>query len=201
LSSYEITFIVRPDLDDDGMRGAVETVRSRIETVGGQILSGYPWGPGRRRMAYPIRDFNDGYYYTITFNAGSEALRGLESNLRLNENVLRFLLVAATPQMLRNAEQRQHQQAQVAAQPPAQPAPAPVPVGAGVAATEGAVEEAATVTAPEAAESGAVPIPGPEEAPEPVVVAESEAAPEAAETATPEEVMASGAHPVPPEGE
>jgi small subunit ribosomal protein S6 len=125
LNTYEMTFIVRPDLDEEGTRGAVAAVRRRVETTGGEIVAGYPWGPGRRRMAFPIRDFGDGYYYTIDFQLDPARVRELENALRLNDTLLRFLTVLATPLMVTQAKQRELQWAnQVAQAQQPQPAPA-----------------------------------------------------------------------------
>ena len=90
MTAYELTFIVRPDLDDEQTRSIVDAVVGRIESHAGEIIANVPWG-GRRRLAYPIRDFNDGSYVTLFFNTASENLKDLENWLKLNESVLRFL--------------------------------------------------------------------------------------------------------------
>src|SRR5947209_20364754 len=78
LNPYELTFIIRPDRDEDDTRDAVQTVTGRIETVGGEVLATAPWNPPRRRMAYPIREFGDGYYVTTVFRMNAEGVRTLE---------------------------------------------------------------------------------------------------------------------------
>jgi len=136
LNAYEMTFIVRSDRDEDQIRGVVDTITGRIESDGGEILATIPWNPPRRRMAYPIRDFRDGFYVTTVFNLDGQALRPIENALKLNDNILRYLLVQATDNMVKQAQQRVHQAAAAAAprEPVAQPEP-------GVAPAEGAVLE------------------------------------------------------------
>jgi small subunit ribosomal protein S6 len=124
LNPYEITFIIRPDLDDEQIRASVDQVNGRIQSNGGEIIATFPWNPARRRMAYPIRDFGDGVYTTTVFNFDPENLREFENALKLNDRILRFLVVQATSQNIKTAQQRMaHAQAQAAA--PQQPQPAP----------------------------------------------------------------------------
>ncbi len=129
MNAYEMTFIVRSDRDEDQIRGVVNTITGRIESDGGEILATIPWNPPRRRMAYPIRDFRDGFYVTTVFNLDGQALRPIENALKLNDNILRYLLVQATDNMVKQAQQRVHQAAAAAAprEPIAQPQPDLVP--------------------------------------------------------------------------
>ena len=120
MNAYEMTFIVRPDLDEEQARAAIDQVSGRIGTAGGEVVATVPWNPPRRRMAYQIRDFGDGFYVTTVFRIDSKALRPIESALRLNENILRFLLVQATDRNIQEAQQRLQQQT-------APPRPAPRP--------------------------------------------------------------------------
>jgi small subunit ribosomal protein S6 len=121
LNPYEMTFIVRPDLEDDQTTAVIDQVTSRIEDTGGSILSTIPWSPARRRMAYPIRDFGDGVYVTVHFEYESQTLREFERWLRLNERILRFLIVRATELQLKQAQQKLSYQQAAAAQLASEP--------------------------------------------------------------------------------
>lgn len=121
MNPYEMTFIVRPDRDEEQTRAAVETVTGRITSAGGELIAAIPWNPPRRRMAYPIREFGDGFYVTTVFRLDSTALRAIENALKLNDNILRFLIVQATDQNIKQAQQRLQQQQAAAAAPPPQP--------------------------------------------------------------------------------
>ena len=131
MNAYEITLIVRPDLDDEQTHAVTDQITSRLESAGGEMIAAYPWSPPRRRMAYEIRDFGDGYYFTATFRLDPPALREFENTLKLNDRVLRFLVVRATDQQIKQSQQRMRQQA----------APA-------VSAPQGPPEEAAAETLP-----------------------------------------------------
>lgn len=109
MESYEITFIVRPDLDEEQIRGVVDGVTNRVTSAGGEHIATYPWNPARRRLAYPINDFGDGFYVTTTFRFPSEGLKELERSFRLNDNLLRFLIVQATELSIQQSQQRSQQ--------------------------------------------------------------------------------------------
>jgi small subunit ribosomal protein S6 len=125
-----MTFIIRPDRDEDGTRAVAESVTGRISAAGGEIIAAIPWNPPRRRMAYPIKDFGDGFYVTTVFRIEPSALGPIETALKLNDNILRFLIVQATDLNIKQALQRVQQQQAAAAAPPPQQAAAPSPAGA-----------------------------------------------------------------------
>jgi small subunit ribosomal protein S6 len=183
LNPYEMTFIIRPDRDEDGTRAVAESVTGRISAAGGEIIAAIPWNPPRRRMAYPIKDFGDGFYVTTVFRIESSALGPIETALKLNDNILRFLIVQATDLNIKQALQRVQQQQAAAAAPPPQSAAAPSPAGVApettsdtnlvippVVETEpiiGTEEVDAASAAPQPAESTAEPVDA-ATAPEPV---------------------------------
>jgi small subunit ribosomal protein S6 len=127
-----MTFIVRPDRDEEETRAAVQTVTARIETAGGEVIATAPWNPPRRRMAYPINDFNDGYYVTTVFNLEGTAVRGLENALKLNENVLRFLVIRASELGIQQVQQRAQQAYMAQSQPQGAPDQVKAPAATGV---------------------------------------------------------------------
>lgn len=134
MNTYEITFIIRPDMDEEATRGAIDAVNRRLEASGGEIIGPYMWMPPRRRLAFPIRDFGDGVYATTVFKIESDALREIENSLRLNENILRFLVVQASEGTIRRASQ-----------------PTPQPVAAGVSASQSApVQQGGSIAPPSA---------------------------------------------------
>jgi small subunit ribosomal protein S6 len=180
LNAYEMTFIVRPDLDEDQTRSAVDQVTGRIANAGGEVVATVPWNPPRRRMAYQIRDFGDGLYITTVFRIDSQALRPIESALRLNENVLRFLLVQATERNIQEAQQRLQQQTAAPRPAPVEPRPEQPATAAvsEVVAEPGAPEVVEEQTAPEAVEEKTAP-----------EVVEEQTAPAAVEEQTAPEVV------------
>jgi small subunit ribosomal protein S6 len=93
MRDYELTLVVRPDVEDTGLASLLEKIKGLITTAGGQGIQVEPWG--RRHLAYPIKKITEAQYFLIRAQLPAQALRELERNLRLTEEVLRFLLVRA----------------------------------------------------------------------------------------------------------
>ncbi len=93
MRSYELMYIVSPEKDEEGMAALIARVNETIETLGGkveEVVQTEPWG--RRRLAYPIRHFEEGYYVLTHFSAEAEQLAELERVLKLSDGILRYLL-------------------------------------------------------------------------------------------------------------
>jgi len=88
---YELTFVIRPDLDDEGFAAVTEKVAGYVLASGSEITSTNPWG--RRRLAYPIRRFVEGYYVFMLIQSDAKGLNDVERSIRLNEDVIRHLAV------------------------------------------------------------------------------------------------------------
>jgi len=91
LYKYELTIVLRPDLADDKVEAAVENVKKFIAGRGGTVNDVQKWG--KRRLAYPIKHFNEGFYYLFKLDARPGQNREMETTLRISEDVLRHLLV------------------------------------------------------------------------------------------------------------
>jgi len=87
---YEIAVIFHPDLDDDGLAAQVERVEGLVAADDGSVVSTTRWG--KRRLAYEIRKKREGYYYFWYAALPASAPQVIERNLRLNEEVMRFML-------------------------------------------------------------------------------------------------------------
>jgi small subunit ribosomal protein S6 len=91
MRAYESTFILVPSLDEKGIAQEVDSIKEIITSHGGEITSEKQWG--RRRLAYLIRDAQEGVYYILRFTLGNEGLQELHRRFKLNENVLRSLVI------------------------------------------------------------------------------------------------------------
>lgn len=91
MRNYELLLIVRAALDDAGVNGVVEAVTELIESHQGEVLATKPWG--RRKLAYPIKKQGEGVYFLVRAAISPAALQEIEFSLKLNENLLRYLLV------------------------------------------------------------------------------------------------------------
>jgi small subunit ribosomal protein S6 len=95
LREYELMYVVRPDLDEDGLRGAVEAVQGLVEGQGGEVLTTTPWG--KRRLAYEIAGLRDGHYVIVEFRGDGSNVKELERALRISDHVIRHMITIAVP--------------------------------------------------------------------------------------------------------
>jgi len=89
--SYELIFIVHPEVDGDDLTAVVETVKGLVERSGGAVTEVEPWG--LRRLAYPIQKQWEGQYVLIRLELEPQGVAGLERGLGLTEQVMRHLVV------------------------------------------------------------------------------------------------------------
>ncbi|MFC6646135.1 30S ribosomal protein S6 [Granulicella cerasi] len=89
--SYEIMFIVRPDLDETEVDKIVETFSGYVTTGGGAVKSAEKMG--RRRLAYTVQKFNDGIYLLLIVESPASLIAELERRLRVSEQVIKFITV------------------------------------------------------------------------------------------------------------
>ena len=91
MRDYELVVVLSPSLGDEGFPASIERISGVIQGNGGEIKNVDQWG--RRRLAYPIKRHLDGYYAVTKFAAEPTAIRPLENNLDLAEDVLRHLVI------------------------------------------------------------------------------------------------------------
>ena len=89
--SYEIMFIVRPDVEEADLDKLIEGFSGNITNGGGEIKSVEKMG--RRRLAYTVRKFNDGFYVLMTIAAEGKLITEIERRLRVSEQVIKFITV------------------------------------------------------------------------------------------------------------
>jgi len=84
-------FILPSDLEEEVAAATTERVRSFVTTRGGEIRDMEVWG--RRRLAYPIKRRQDGIFHLAHFTLDPELTIELDRALRLNEQILRHLII------------------------------------------------------------------------------------------------------------
>jgi small subunit ribosomal protein S6 len=145
--SYEIMFIVRPDVDEAEIEKIIETFSGYITTGGGTVKQSEKMG--RRRLAYTVNKFNDGFYILLIVESPASLISEIERRLRVSEQIIKFITVRTDEEDKRVAKIKKHRDAHVkrSAQPQASPeaaepvaAPAPVAAAAPVEAEAPAAE-------------------------------------------------------------
>src|SRR3981081_874909 len=122
--TYELMFIVRPDMTDEDLDKLIATLGSTVTPAGGSVKSVEKMG--KRRLAYAVRRFHDGIYILLTVEGGGAVIHELERRLRVTEPVIKFLTVRIDEeQKLRDKiKQRREARKKVSSAPAAEAAPA-----------------------------------------------------------------------------
>ena len=93
MRDYELAFIVSPNIEGEGVTAVVEKVSGFIGAINGEVASVDVWG--RRALAYAINNHREGTYILLKTKMPPASLLELERNLKLSEEVIRYLLVKA----------------------------------------------------------------------------------------------------------
>jgi small subunit ribosomal protein S6 len=132
--TYELMFIVRPDMQDEDLDKLISTLQSVVPASGGTLQKIEKMG--KRRLAYTVRRFHDGIYVLLIVEGGGAVIHELERRLRVTEPVIKFLTVRIDEEQKRLAKIKALRDARkkVSAQP-APPAEAAAPAAAETPAT------------------------------------------------------------------
>ena len=90
MRSYEVAFIIDPDVDDEGLEELEGRVKGWIEAAGGKVGEINRWG--KRRLAYAINKKYEGHYIFIQAEMPTEAPSVVERDMSLNEQLMRFMI-------------------------------------------------------------------------------------------------------------
>lgn len=91
MRQYELGLIIHPAVEQPDVTQAVEKIGQHIAATGGEVTSVDVWG--RRRLAYPIRRQKEGTYVFFQAQLDPPGIQELERNLKLDEEILRYLLL------------------------------------------------------------------------------------------------------------
>ena len=109
--TYEIMFIVRPDVEEADLDKLIEGFEKNVTDGGGEIKSTEKMG--RRRLAYTVRKFNDGFYVLLTIAAEGKLITEIERRLRVSEQVIKFITVRMDEEEKRLAKIKAHRDTHV----------------------------------------------------------------------------------------
>ena len=91
MKKYEIMFIVRPDMEEAEIKKTAESIKKVLTDKKAKVLE--EKAMGQRELAYEINKFNTGYYYLYVVEASSEAEQEFNRVARINESILRSIVV------------------------------------------------------------------------------------------------------------
>jgi small subunit ribosomal protein S6 len=87
--NYEMMYILRPDLNEEQVQEVSTKYKTMLQEAGVTDLQVQV--RGKRHLAYPIQNFNDGIYIQVNYSGGGAHIKALERDMRLSENVIRYL--------------------------------------------------------------------------------------------------------------
>jgi small subunit ribosomal protein S6 len=121
--TYELMFIVRPDMVEEDQDKLISTLETAVTASGGAVKSVEKMG--KRRLAYVVRRFHDGLYILLTVEGSGGLIHELERRLRVTEQVIKFLTVRIDEEQKRLDKLKAIKEARRKAVAPAPPAEEP----------------------------------------------------------------------------
>jgi small subunit ribosomal protein S6 len=125
LRQYETGFVLSPALSEEETAQFIQQMADIVAQKKGRMVRQDIWG--KRRLAYPIKRFQEGVYVFFTYEGPGDVSGELERRFKQTDTVIRFMTVLKDPRDL--VRRKKKRRAEEAAQAPA-PAPTPVPADA-----------------------------------------------------------------------
>ncbi len=91
MTKYEIMYIIRPSVKEEDRKALIEKLENVFTSNNSEIISKDEWG--MRELAYEIEKHTKGYYVVMNVNATQEARTEFERILRLQEDVIRHIVL------------------------------------------------------------------------------------------------------------
>jgi small subunit ribosomal protein S6 len=110
MTDYEVTYILRPSLEENEVEERSNAIAEIVRNQNGEVVAIERMG--KKRLAYEIDDVREGNYVVMQFKSDGAGSKELERLLKLNEEVLRALVVRLDEKMIT------HMAAVAAATPP-----------------------------------------------------------------------------------
>jgi len=88
---YELVYLLNPNTSEEKQKEIVDRLKGYIEQMGGIVDRFELWE--KRRLAYPIKKFNEAFYYILNFQGYGKIVEELERRLRVTDEVIRFLTI------------------------------------------------------------------------------------------------------------
>ena len=92
MKNYELVYVVRTNAEDEVKEAVLNKIQEVI-SANGEVEKVDTWG--NRKLAYQIAKFSEGFYVLVNFKASADLPKELDRNLKINENVIRHMIVCA----------------------------------------------------------------------------------------------------------
>jgi small subunit ribosomal protein S6 len=107
---YELLFIVNPKTEEADVEALITQLSDVATNQGAQVVNVNRMG--RRRLAYPIQKFNEGYYVVITIEGTGAEIAEVERRMRVTDAVIRYLTIRVDEDLKRAEKFRARRAAQ-----------------------------------------------------------------------------------------
>lgn len=92
MNKYELAVVLSVKLEEEERTAAIEKIKGYIERFGGTVTNVDEWG--KKKLAYEIQKMREAFYYFVQFETeNSDCPNEVEANIRLMEQVIRYLCV------------------------------------------------------------------------------------------------------------
>lgn len=91
MKKYELMFIVKTTMETSAATDLANSYKKLITDEKGEVTNFKEMG--QRKLAYPIKKEINGFYYLINFNASVETIKELDRRFRLDENIIRHMII------------------------------------------------------------------------------------------------------------
>lgn len=91
MREYELIYIVQPDLDETTLTSVMERVDTLVKDSQGQTVKTDLWG--KRKLAYPIRKMNEGFYVFSKISIDPAAIIEVNKSIKFIEQVIRSSII------------------------------------------------------------------------------------------------------------
>ncbi len=91
MRNYEIMYVVRPNIEEDAKKALIERFEEILTSNGAEIIESKDWG--KRRLAYEINDFKEGFYQIVRVKSTDEATNEFDRLAKINDDIIRHIVV------------------------------------------------------------------------------------------------------------
>ncbi|MDL4840943.1 30S ribosomal protein S6 [Aquibacillus rhizosphaerae] len=91
MRDYEIMYIIRPNIEEEAQTALVERFNTILSDNGAEIVKVEE--KGKKRLAYEINDFRDGYYVLITFKGDQNAINEFDRQAKFSDDIIRHIAI------------------------------------------------------------------------------------------------------------
>jgi len=114
-NQYETVFILTPVLSEAQMKEAVQKFKDLLKDHNAELVHEEHWG--LKKLAYPIQKKSTGFYHLFEYKADGDIIESLETEMKRDERMLRFLTVKLDKHAIAYNEKKRRKKAEQKAQP------------------------------------------------------------------------------------